>query len=138
MSSARMPPGDAATTARGGRALLLVRPELRTKPRGRRRRRGRAARAQRIRGRAPRDRGLRLVGEVFEVLPERELIAADLRAALPLGEFRRLVEEVAQAAQRGVGEGEVAAVDEQQLLPARRERREQRREGDPPTVDLDR
>ena len=118
-------------------ALLLVGAQPRVEAGGRWRRDEVAGGAQLAGGGPPRHRRQRLVGEVFEVFPQRQLIAADAGAGLPFGELRRLIEQRAQPVEARVREREVAAVGEQQLLAAQRQGGEERSERDAAPVDLD-
>ncbi|MDQ0648340.1 hypothetical protein QFZ53_002536 [Microbacterium natoriense] len=128
-----MPPQEREPVEAG----LLIRPQVRVQSSWQRGRRNTRRLAQPVCHRAPAHRRFRLVGEVFELLPEICLVAADARACLPLVELARLVDQLTETVESRMREREVAAVDEQQLLLALAQRREQGAEGDVAAVDRD-
>src|SRR5690625_4635276 len=78
--------------------------------------------------------GLRLLGvlgEVLELLPQRDLMAADaLDLRLPLGHGLPFGDQLPQGVEGGVVQPEVAAVGHQHRLTSPRQRREHGGEGD--------
>ncbi len=93
---------------------------------------------QGLRGLAPGHGGFGLVGEVFELGPQTDVEAADLRGlGFPFGDEVRLGEEGLEPVEDGTVEGEVRVVGELELALALRERGEELDEGHGPPADAD-